>query len=65
MTLIGWLLLTLCFILVLLPPRWDPAIRLRERNLRATQRSPYLAKCKRLRTDGPTPCLCCPGKCVG
>jgi hypothetical protein len=27
--------------------------------------SPYLAKCKRLRTDGPTPCLCCPGECVG
>lgn len=29
------------------------------------QTSPYLAKCKRLRTDGPTPCLCCPGECVG
>jgi hypothetical protein len=28
-------------------------------------RSPYLAKCKRLRTDGPTPCLCCPTECVG
>lgn len=27
--------------------------------------SPFLAKCKRLRTDGPTPCLCCPGECVG
>jgi hypothetical protein len=27
--------------------------------------SPYLAKCKRLRLDGPTPCLCCPGGCIG
>lgn len=25
----------------------------------------YRAKCKRLRTDGPTPCLCCPDLCVG
>lgn len=22
-------------------------------------------KCRRRRTDGPTPCLCCPGECVG
>jgi hypothetical protein len=27
--------------------------------------SPYFEKCKRLRTDGPTPCLCCPAECVG
>lgn len=27
--------------------------------------SPYMAKCKRIRTDGPTPCYCCPGECVG
>lgn len=27
--------------------------------------SPYAAKCKRRRTDGPTPCLCCSGECVG
>lgn len=27
--------------------------------------SPYAAKCKRRRTDGPTPCLCCPQECVG
>jgi hypothetical protein len=25
----------------------------------------YREKCKRFRTDGPTPCLCCPDKCVG
>lgn len=25
----------------------------------------YMAKCKRRRTDGPTPCYCCPGECVG
>jgi hypothetical protein len=25
----------------------------------------YAAKCKRRRTDGPTPCLCCPGECTG
>lgn len=25
----------------------------------------YRAKCNRLRTDGPTPCLCCAGACVG
>lgn len=25
----------------------------------------YRDKCKRLRTDGPTPCLCCPDECVG
>lgn len=34
-------------------------------HIRSQQHSPYLAKCKRLRTDGPTPCLCCPGECVG
>lgn len=37
----------------------------RERRLRASQTSPYLAKCKRLRLDGPTPCLCCEGDCHG
>lgn len=25
----------------------------------------YAAKCKRRRSDGPTPCLCCPGECTG
>jgi len=25
----------------------------------------YRDKCKRLRLDGPTPCLCCEGECVG
>lgn len=30
MELVGWLLLTLCFILVLLPPKWDPAICLKQ-----------------------------------
>lgn len=25
----------------------------------------YRDKCKRLRFDGPTPCLCCPGECTG
>jgi hypothetical protein len=25
----------------------------------------YRSKCKRLRTDGPTPCLCCEGECMG
>lgn len=25
----------------------------------------YEAKCKRRRAHGPTPCLCCPGECVG
>jgi hypothetical protein len=28
-------------------------------------RSPYMSKCKRFRTDGPTPCLCCEGECYG
>lgn len=37
----------------------------REHRLRASQTSPYLAKCKRLRLDGPTPCLCCEGECEG
>lgn len=27
--------------------------------------SPYLHKCKRRRLDGPTPCLCCKGECIG
>lgn len=27
--------------------------------------SPYMRKCKRRRTDGPTPCLCCEGECIG
>lgn len=27
--------------------------------------SSYADKCKRRRTDGPTPCLCCPGECTG
>lgn len=27
--------------------------------------SHYMAKCKRLRDDGPTPCLCCQGECYG
>lgn len=27
--------------------------------------SHFMAKCKRRRTDGPTPCLCCPDECVG
>lgn len=26
---------------------------------------PWSEKCKRFRTDGPTPCLCCKGKCYG
>lgn len=30
MELAGWLLLTAAFILVLLPPKWDPAIRLKQ-----------------------------------
>lgn len=25
----------------------------------------YAAKCKRIRKDGPTPCYCCKGECVG
>lgn len=25
----------------------------------------FREKCKRRRTDGPTPCLCCPGECRG
>lgn len=25
----------------------------------------YMAKCKRRRSDGATPCYCCPGQCVG
>lgn len=25
----------------------------------------YRDKCKRRRSDGPTPCLCCPGACYG
>lgn len=25
----------------------------------------FRAKCLRMRMDGPTPCLCCPDKCVG
>lgn len=25
----------------------------------------YMDKCKRRRTDGPTPCWCCPGECIG
>ena len=28
-------------------------------------RRTFREKCKRFRTDGPTPCLCCPGECVG
>lgn len=24
-----------------------------------------MEKCKRRRTDGPTPCLMCPGRCIG
>lgn len=40
--------------------------RNREAVLRSDpQGSPYLAKCRRLRLDGPTPCLCCPGECIG
>lgn len=27
--------------------------------------SPYVAKCRRFRADGPTPCLCCPVECIG
>lgn len=31
-----------------------------------TDKIDYAAKCKRRRTYGPTPCLCCPGgECVG
>lgn len=26
----GWILIGICIALVLLPPRWDPAIRLKE-----------------------------------
>lgn len=29
------------------------------------ERVPYAEKCKRRRADGSTPCLCCPGECVG
>lgn len=25
----------------------------------------YASKCKRRRLNGPTPCLCCEGECVG
>lgn len=31
----------------------------------AAPNSGYRAKCKRLRLDGPTPCLCCEGECRG
>lgn len=30
MTWLDWILIAACVVLVLLPPRWDPAIRLKE-----------------------------------
>jgi len=32
---------------------------------RTATASDYAKKCRRLRTDGPTPCLCCSDLCVG
>lgn len=34
MTGLGWFLIILCVVLVILPPKWDPAIRLKEHNER-------------------------------
>lgn len=30
---------------------------------RIPDRRPWRVKCKRFRTDGPTPCWCCRGRC--
>lgn len=30
-----------------------------------TEKIDYAEKCKLLRADGPSPCLCCAGECVG
>lgn len=32
MTVLEWIAVAACVVLVLLPPRWDPAIRLKEWN---------------------------------
>lgn len=32
-------------------------------NNRITDTRPWRVKCKRFRTDGPTPCYCCKGRC--
>jgi hypothetical protein len=29
------------------------------------RRMSFMDKCKRRRSDGPTPCLCCKGECKG
>lgn len=37
-TWLGWLLMGSCVILVVLPPKWDPAIRLKEWNERIREK---------------------------
>lgn len=44
-------------------PAWSRRWRMQDEPL--VDRRPYMEKCKRLRTDGPTPCFCCEGECWG